>query len=286
MTGLLITMEGVEGSGKSTQIQRLAARLRRAGAPVEVSKEPGGTVLGRELRALLLEPHPSGETWAPKAELMLFYADRAQHIARFITPMLEQGRVVLLDRFDDSTRAYQGAQGIADAVLDRMGEVVLGRLKPTLTIILDMDPAESLVRVGARNGADRRLPGDPVRRGDPGVPPAGAQPLPGHRPEGAPAGGGGLRPGSRRQGGGGGLGQGRAPDADRGLPGGIVFDPLLVGHRAVRGTPAGAGPVGGWAGSLLLHGARRRGQAPGGHGTGPAGAVLPPQRLRRSARAA
>ena len=154
MTGLLITMEGVEGSGKSTQIQRLAARLRRAGVPVEVSKEPGGTVLGQAIRALLLEPHRSGETWAPKAELMLFYADRAQHIAQFLGPMLEAGKVVLLDRFDDSTRAYQGAQGISDAVLDRLGEVVLGRLKPTLTLILDMDPAESMVRVEARNGAD------------------------------------------------------------------------------------------------------------------------------------
>lgn len=154
MTGLLITMEGVEGSGKSTQIERLAARLRRAGVPVAVSKEPGGTVLGRSIRALLLEPHPSGETWAPKAELMLFYADRAQHVATFVGPMLEQGKVVLLDRFDDSTRAYQGAQGISDAVLDRMAEVVLGRLKPTLTLILDLDPAESLVRVKARNNAD------------------------------------------------------------------------------------------------------------------------------------
>jgi dTMP kinase len=151
---LLITMEGVEGSGKSTQIERLAARLRRAGVPVAVSKEPGGTVLGRAIRALLLEPHPSGETWAPKAELMLFYADRAQHVATFVGPMLEQGKVVLLDRFDDSTRAYQGAQGISDAVLDRMAEVVLGRLRPTLTLILDLDPAESLVRVQARNNAD------------------------------------------------------------------------------------------------------------------------------------
>ena len=154
MAGLLITMEGVEGSGKSTQIQRLAARLRRAGVPVEVSKEPGGTVLGQALRALLLEPHPSGETWDPKAELLLFYADRAQHVAQFLRPMLEAGKVVLLDRFEDSTRAYQGARGISDGVLDRLGEVVLGRLKPTLTLILDLDPAESLVRVGARNGAD------------------------------------------------------------------------------------------------------------------------------------
>jgi len=153
LTGLLITMEGVEGSGKSTQIQRLAARLRRAEVPVELSKEPGGTVLGREIRTLLLEPHASGATWAPKAELLLFYADRAQHLAEFIGPMLERDRVVLLDRFDDSTRAYQGAQGISDAILDRIGEVVLGRLKPNLTILLDMDPVVSLERVVVRNAA-------------------------------------------------------------------------------------------------------------------------------------
>jgi len=154
LTGLLITMEGVEGSGKSTQIQRLAARLQRFGVAVEVSKEPGGTPLCQAIRALLLEPHPTGETWAPKAELMLFYADRAQHIARFITPMLDAGKVLLLDRFDDSTRAYQGAQGMSDTVLDRLGQVVLGRLKPSLTLLLDVDPAVSLLRVVARNQAD------------------------------------------------------------------------------------------------------------------------------------
>ena len=153
MAGLFITMVGIEGSGKSTQIRRLAARLGRCGAAVEVSKEPGGTVLGRELRQLLLEPHASGETWAPKAELLLFYADRAQHLEKFITPALEAGRVVLLDRFDDSTRAYQGAQGISDTILDRIGEVVLGRLKPNRTILLDMDPKVSLGRVADRNAA-------------------------------------------------------------------------------------------------------------------------------------
>jgi len=153
LAGLLITMEGVEGSGKSTQIQRLAARLRQEGLPLELSKEPGGTPLGLELRRLLLEPHASGETWAPKAELLLFYADRAQHLARFIVPALEAGKVVLLDRFDDSTRAYQGAQGLPDAALARLGELVLGRLKPHLTIILDLDPVVSLARVQARNAA-------------------------------------------------------------------------------------------------------------------------------------
>lgn len=154
LAGLLITMEGVEGSGKSTQIERLAARLRHASVPVEVSKEPGGTALCQELRSLLLEPHASGERWAPKAELLLFYADRAQHVARFIAPMMEAGKVVLLDRFDDSTRAYQGAQGIGDTVLERLSEVVLGRLKPSLTLLLDVDPEASLVRVAARNGAE------------------------------------------------------------------------------------------------------------------------------------
>ncbi len=154
MAGLLITVEGMDGSGKSTQVQRLADHLRRSGVPVEVSKEPGSTPLCLELRSLLLEPRGSGETWSPMAELMLFYADRAQHIARCIGPLMEQGKVVLLDRFDDSTRAYQGAQGIADAVLDRLGEIVLGRLKPSLTVILDLDPEQSLARAGTRNAAD------------------------------------------------------------------------------------------------------------------------------------
>ncbi|BDU71181.1 dTMP kinase [Mesoterricola silvestris] len=153
MAGLFITMEGIEGSGKSTQLRKLAARLEGCGIPVDVSKEPGGTPLCRELRQLLLEPHGSGEAWCPKAELLLFYADRAQHLTQFIQPALEKGHLVLLDRFDDSTRAYQGAQGISDSMVDRIGEVVLGRLKPNLTLLLDMDPAVSLARVEARNAA-------------------------------------------------------------------------------------------------------------------------------------
>jgi dTMP kinase len=154
VAGLFITMEGVEGSGKSTQIRRLATRLAKLGIPVEVSKEPGGTPLCRDIRQLLLVPHASGETWSPKAELLLFYADRAQHLAEFVQPALDEGHLVLLDRFDDSTRAYQGAQGISEAALDRIGEVVLGRLKPNMTFLLDMDPAVSIERVAARNTAD------------------------------------------------------------------------------------------------------------------------------------
>lgn len=151
MAGVFITMEGVEGSGKSTQIQRLAERLGRAGLPLVVSKEPGGTGLGRELRALLLAPHASGESWCPKAELLLFYADRAQHLANVVRPALADGKIVLVDRFEDSSWAYQGAQGVPEADLIHLREVVLGDFRPDLTLVLDMDPEDSLKRVDARN---------------------------------------------------------------------------------------------------------------------------------------
>ncbi len=151
MTGVLITAEGVEGSGKSTQLLRLSEHLRRLGLPIVVSKEPGGTALGRDLRTLLLTRHPSGEAWCAEAELLLFYADRAQHLAQVIRPALEAGKIVLIDRFEDSTRAYQGAAGVSEHMLDRLHELVLGRLKPHLTLLLDMDPALSLQRVEVRN---------------------------------------------------------------------------------------------------------------------------------------
>jgi dTMP kinase len=149
--GVFITIEGVEGSGKSTQLLRLSERLRHLGLPVVVSKEPGGTALGRELRRLLLERHPSGEIWCPEAELLLFYADRAQHLETLIRPSLAEGKIVLVDRFEDSTRAYQGASGVAEASLDRLSELVLRGLKPHLTVMLDMDPEVSLQRVEVRN---------------------------------------------------------------------------------------------------------------------------------------
>jgi dTMP kinase len=149
--GVFITIEGVEGSGKSTQMLRLSERLRRLGLPLVVSKEPGGTALGRELRRLLLERHASGETWCPEAELLLFYADRAQHLETLIRPALTAGKVILVDRFEDSTRAYQGASGVAESSLDRLSELVLRGLKPHLTVLLDLDPELSLQRVEVRN---------------------------------------------------------------------------------------------------------------------------------------
>ncbi|HJW08944.1 MAG TPA: dTMP kinase [Holophagaceae bacterium] len=151
MQGVLITMEGVEGSGKSTQLLRLSERLRHLGLPLLVTKEPGGTALGRELRRLLLTPHPSGEVWAPEAELLLFYADRAQHLKEMVRPALATGQVVLIDRFEDSTRAYQGASGVPEESLNRLSDLVLQRLKPHLTLLLDMDPDLALQRVEVRN---------------------------------------------------------------------------------------------------------------------------------------
>lgn len=151
MQGVFITIEGVEGSGKSTQMLHLSEHLRRLELPLVVSKEPGGTILGRELRRLLLERHASGETWCPDSELLLFYADRAQHLERVIRPALAAGSVVLLDRFEDSTRAYQGASGVPESALERLSDLVLRGLRPHLTIMLDMDPEASLQRVEVRN---------------------------------------------------------------------------------------------------------------------------------------
>lgn len=151
MQGVFITIEGVEGAGKSTQMLHLSEHLRRLGLPLVVSKEPGGTALGRELRRLLLERHVSGETWCADSELLLFYADRAQHVDRVIRPALAAGKVVLVDRFEDSTRAYQGASGVPESALDRLSDLVLHGLRPHLTVMLDMDPEASLQRVEVRN---------------------------------------------------------------------------------------------------------------------------------------
>ena len=151
LTGLFITIEGIEGSGKSSQVQRLVNRLNRLNIPTVVSREPGGTKLCQGIRSLLLEQNNYDEVWTPKAELMLFYADRIQHISQFITPMLESGNVVILDRFDDSTRAYQGARGIEDSMMDQMTNLVLGSLRPTITLLLDIDPTISLTRAANRN---------------------------------------------------------------------------------------------------------------------------------------
>ncbi len=153
--GVFVTFEGVEGCGKSTHVRRLATVLRASGHDVLETREPGGTALGRSLRALLLTPADTPP--APLAELLLYCADRAQHLAEVVRPALEAGRVVLCDRFSDSTIAYQGyGRGLDLDVVRRLDALARADLEPTLTFLLECPPAAGLARAKARCGpADR-----------------------------------------------------------------------------------------------------------------------------------
>lgn len=158
--GRFWVIEGMDGSGKSTQAARLAADLQRAGRPVLALREPGATPLGEALRALLLRPDPEREPWQPRAEALLFFAARVELLARSIRPALQSGRDVLCERFSASTLAYQG-QTPADAAfvlaLDRL--CVPPDLQPDRILILDLPAPESFARVRAsagREGEGRR----------------------------------------------------------------------------------------------------------------------------------
>lgn len=151
MVGLFVAFEGGEGVGKSTQIARAAQWLRALGRQVIETREPGGTQLGGELRRLLLDP--DGRI-TPRAEALLYAADRAQHVDTVIRPTLAAGHVVLTDRYVDSTLAYQGAgRGLSDTRL--VTEWATGRLAAHLTVLLDLDPETGLRRAGARAEPDR-----------------------------------------------------------------------------------------------------------------------------------
>jgi dTMP kinase len=151
-SGVLITFEGIEGSGKTTQLDLLARRLASAGLDVVTTREPGGTELGRELRAALLRP--AGQPMHPLAELLLYVTDRAQHLIEVIEPALARGALVLCDRYLDATLAYQGhARELGtDLVLSLHRHPPLDR-RPTATLLLDVDPADGLARAAER---DRR----------------------------------------------------------------------------------------------------------------------------------
>jgi dTMP kinase len=152
MTPHFITFEGGEGSGKSTQIRRLAERLTAAGRDVLVTREPGGTPEAEAVRSLLV----SGDVarWTPKSEALLNYAAREQHLEQVIRPALAAGRTVLCDRFMDSTRAYQGYAGGCEAsFIDALEHAVVGRTRPNLTLIFDIDPALGLNRARTRGDA-------------------------------------------------------------------------------------------------------------------------------------
>ncbi|WP_375500496.1 dTMP kinase [uncultured Jatrophihabitans sp.] len=151
MSGVFVAFEGGEGTGKSTQIALAAAWARELGRTVVETREPGGTALGVELRGLVLDP--DGQV-TPRAEALIYAADRAHHVDTVIVPALERGDVVLTDRYVDSTLAYQGAgRGISDA--STLTSWATGGLLPHLTVLLDLPPALGLARAGQRARLDR-----------------------------------------------------------------------------------------------------------------------------------
>lgn len=150
MRGKFITFEGGEGAGKTTQAARLGHHLTALGIPVSITREPGGTPFAERVRALLLGGDQA-TPGTPLAETLLFYAARADHVARVIEPALAAGRWVISDRFADSTRAYQGAAGgvPTDSILE-LERVVLGSLRPDLTFVLDLPAESGLARAAVR----------------------------------------------------------------------------------------------------------------------------------------
>lgn len=150
MQGAFITFEGIEGSGKSTQISRLLHYLMNSGRPATLTREPGGTPIGDQVRKILL--NPANKLLDPTAELLLYAASRAQHLCEVIRPALDAGRVVLCDRFSDATLAYQGyGRGLSLATIRDLDRLVTAGLRPQLTILLDIDAAAGIGRARGRN---------------------------------------------------------------------------------------------------------------------------------------
>ena len=151
--GRFITFEGLDGCGKSTQLEKLARVFRAQGLSVVVTREPGGTATGEKIRRLLLDTATAG--LSPMAELALMFASRAQHITEVIQPALAEGRVVLCDRFTDSTEAYQGGgRKLGSEPVLALHRILCHGLQPDLTILMDSDVAASVERARRRNKAD------------------------------------------------------------------------------------------------------------------------------------
>jgi len=149
MRGLFITLEGIDGCGKSTQRDLLARELRGRGLSVVVTREPGGTAIGEGVRDLLVSD--ASVHVAPTAELLLYVAARAQHVAELIRPALDEGRIVISDRYTDSTVAFQGyGRGLNLNTIAELNRIATGGLVPNLTIVFDVDPAVARARQGSR----------------------------------------------------------------------------------------------------------------------------------------
>jgi len=153
-TGCFITVEGIEGVGKSTNMDYVRGYLTERGHDVVTTREPGGTELAEQIRSLLLTPRD--ESMADMTELLLIFAARAQHLARVIRPALERGSWVLCDRFTDATYAYQGGgRGMDQHAISVLETLVQGELRPDLTLILDLSPEQGLARARKRAALDR-----------------------------------------------------------------------------------------------------------------------------------
>jgi dTMP kinase len=153
--GLFITFEGIDGSGKTTQIRKLRQMLEAANIPFEVIREPGGTMIGEKIRSILLDKEHTN--MSPEAELLLYEAARAQIVSERILPALASGRTVICDRFYDSTVAYQGyARGLSLEAVDLVNRIATGGLEPDLTFLMDMSVQEAASRLeGRKNDSDR-----------------------------------------------------------------------------------------------------------------------------------
>ncbi len=148
MTGAFITFEGIDGCGKSTQLRLLGNDLRERGVDFVATREPGGTPLGKKLRAALLDV---AEQVDPLTELLVFAADRTQHVRALLLPALESNRVVLSDRYADATVAYQGAgRGFDSKLVSEIVQLATGGLKPDLTLLFDLPVEESVIRTKRR----------------------------------------------------------------------------------------------------------------------------------------
>ena len=146
---MFITFEGIEGSGKSTQIKLLAERLKSKGHQVVVTREPGGTPIADQIRKILLDA--ANKNLAPLCELLLYYAARAQHVEEVIAPALKQNKIVLCDRFVDASVAYQGyARGLDLTFIEKLGQVALKGIKIDLTFLFDLPVAVGLTRARGR----------------------------------------------------------------------------------------------------------------------------------------